>query len=53
MIKKKNDDDRPTEDDIAQAKLGGPKGHPSLPPAPLTRQEKEQIPPVEDPGHVA
>ncbi len=53
MHGKRNDEDRPTEDDIAQAKLGGPKGHPSLPGAPLTRKEAEQMPPIEDPGHVA
>jgi hypothetical protein len=53
MDRKRNDQDRPTEDDLAQAALGGPKGHPSLPPAPLTRQEEEQMPPIEDPGHVA
>jgi len=58
MDRKRNDQDRlpqdrPTEDDIAQAALGGPKGHPSLPAAPLTRQEKEQMPPIDDPGHVA
>ena len=45
--------ERPTEDDIARAALGGPKGHPSLPPAPLTRREREQMPPTDDPGHVA
>ena len=51
--KHKTDDDRPTEDDIAQAKLGGPKGHPSLQPAPLTRQEEEQMPTDLEPGHVS
>jgi hypothetical protein len=53
MDRKKNDDDRPTEDDIARAALGGPKGHPSLKPAPLTRREEQQMPPNEEPGHVA
>ena len=46
-------EDRPTEDDLARAKLGGPKGSPQLPPAPLTPQEKEQILPNDEPGHVA
>lgn len=45
-------DDRPTEDDLAQAALGGPKGSPDLPPAPLTRREAEQTLPNDDPGHV-
>jgi hypothetical protein len=42
-----------TEDELAQAKLGGPKGSPELPPAPLTKQEAEQTLPNDDPGHVA
>ena len=42
-----------TEDEMARAKLGGPKGAASLPPAPLTKTEKEQMPPNDDPGHVA
>jgi hypothetical protein len=46
-------DDRPTEDDLAQAALGGPKGSRELPPAPLTRREAEQMLPNDDPGHVA
>ena len=45
--------ERPTEDDLAREALGGPKGHPSLEPAPLTRIEKEQISPNDEPGHVA
>ncbi|OJW65421.1 MAG: hypothetical protein BGO65_11845 [Afipia sp. 64-13] len=45
--------DRPTEDDIAQAELGGVKGSPKLPPAPLTKQEAEQMLPNDEPGHVA
>src|SRR5262249_199877 len=53
MDRKRNDNDRPTEDDLAQAALAGPKANPSLQPAPLTRKEEEQMPPVEDPGHVA
>lgn len=46
-------EDRPTEDDIAREKLGGPKGSPELEPAPLTRQERVQNSPNDDPGHVA
>jgi hypothetical protein len=46
-------EDRPTEDDIVREKLGGPKGSPDLEPAPLTRQEREQNLPNDDPGHVA
>lgn len=45
--------DRPTEDDLAQAELGGVKGSPKLQPAPLTRKEAEQILPNDEPGHVA
>jgi hypothetical protein len=46
-------EDRPTEDDLAQAALGGPKGSPQLPPAPLTKTEEEQNLPNDEPGHVA
>jgi hypothetical protein len=46
-------EDRPTEDDLARAALGGPKGSPELPPAPLTKTEEEQNSPNDDPGHVA
>ena len=35
-----NDSDRPSEDDIAQARLGGPRGAPELQPAPMTRQRR-------------
>ena len=45
--------ERPTEDDLAREALGGPRGHPSLKPAPLTQTEKEQMPPNDEPGHVA
>ncbi|MBX9842976.1 MAG: hypothetical protein K2Z80_14320 [Xanthobacteraceae bacterium] len=45
--------ERKTEDQMALEKLGGVKGSPELPPAPLTKQEAEQIPPNDDPGHVA
>ena len=46
-------EDRPSEDDLAQAELGGPKGSRRLPAAPLTKQEEEQNLPNDDPGHVA
>jgi hypothetical protein len=46
-------DDRPTEDDLARAQLGGTKGSRNLPPAPMTKQEAEQTPPNSEPGHVA
>jgi hypothetical protein len=46
-------EDRPTEDDLARAALGGPKGSPELPPAPLTKTEDEQKLPNDEPGHVA
>jgi hypothetical protein len=46
-------EDRPTEDDLARAALGGPKGSPELPPAPLTKTEAEQNLPNDEPGHVA
>lgn len=35
-------DNPPTEDERARAALGGVKGSPDLPPAPLTRTEREQ-----------
>jgi hypothetical protein len=47
------DIDRPTEDDLARESLGGPKGSRKLPPAPLTREEREQTLPNPEPGHVA
>jgi hypothetical protein len=46
-------EDRPTEDDLARASLGGPRGSSSLPPAPLTEAEAEQMPSNYEPGHVA
>lgn len=46
-------EDRPTEDDLAQASLGGPKGSRELEPAPLTDAEREQMSPNDEPGHVA
>jgi len=49
----KSVEDRPTEDDLAQRALGGTKGSAKLRPAPLTKQEEEQILPNDEPGHVA
>jgi hypothetical protein len=46
-------EERPTEDDLAQAALGGPKGNPALPAAPLTKSEQEQNLFTDEPGHVA
>ena len=46
-------EERPTEDDLAQAALGGPKGNPALPPAPLTKAEQEQNLFTGEPGHVS
>jgi hypothetical protein len=45
--------DRPTEDDIAQAELGGPRGAAELTPVKLKR--KTGTPPESDgdPGHTA
>jgi len=45
--------DRPTEDDIAQARLGGPRGAPELAPAKMTPQRKKKTPEDLDPGHTA
>jgi len=45
--------ERQTEDQIALERLGGVKGAHELPPAPLTRQEAEQLSQNDDPGHVA
>jgi hypothetical protein len=46
-------DEPPTEDQIARARLGGPRGAPELGQAPLPRQAREQIPRKIDDGHVA
>jgi hypothetical protein len=43
----------PSEDDIAQADLGGPRGAPELAPAKMTPQQKKQTPDDSDPGHTA
>jgi len=47
--------DRPTEDDIAQANLGGTRGSKDLKPAKMTPRQKKDIPPEGgyDPGHTA
>ena len=45
--------DRPTEDDIAQAALGGSRGSKELPPAKLTTPRKIKTPRDDDPGHTA
>jgi hypothetical protein len=42
-----------TEDDIAQARLGGPRGSPELPPAKMTPQRCKKTPQDVDPGHTA
>jgi hypothetical protein len=44
---------RPNEDDIAQARLGGPRGAPELKPAKMTPQRKKKTPEDVDPGHTA
>jgi hypothetical protein len=44
---------RPTEDEIAQARLGGTRGARELGAAPLVRQLAENTPPPVDLGHVA
>jgi hypothetical protein len=43
-------EDRPTEDDLAQTSLGGPKGSLELPTAPMTKREQNL--PNDEPGHV-
>jgi hypothetical protein len=46
--------DRPTEDDVAQKRLGGPRGAPELKPAPMTRQRRIKTPENDtEPGHTA
>src|SRR3954471_7166673 len=46
-------DEPPTEDQIAQARLGGSRGNPKLGAAPMTPQTAKNTPPVIDDGHVA
>jgi hypothetical protein len=43
----------PTEDEIARARLGGPRGAPQLGEAPLPRQARKQTPRDIDDGHTA
>jgi hypothetical protein len=53
--KSERNDDRLTEDDIAQAALGGPRGAAELRPGKMTRQRKIKMPTERDydPGHTA
>jgi hypothetical protein len=52
-VRQARDDDRPTEDDIAKAKLG-PQGVPGKPDKPPIADEDElQLPKALDPGHTA
>ena len=43
----------PSEDDIAQARLGGQRGAPELAPAKMTPQREKKTPDASDPGHTA
>jgi hypothetical protein len=47
--------DRPTEDDVARASLGGTRGSSKLPPAELDEKSKKDMPLErnDDPGHTA
>jgi hypothetical protein len=45
--------ERPTEDDLAQAALGGPRGTPELKPAKMTEQRLKKTPRGNEPGHTA
>jgi hypothetical protein len=51
--KAERDDVRPTEDDLARANLGGPRGASELAPAKMTPQRKKKTPNDFDPGHTA
>jgi hypothetical protein len=53
--KSERSDDRPTEDDIARASLGGSRGSSKLPPAELDEKGKKEMPLErnDDPGHTA
>ena len=42
-----------TEDEMARDSLGGVKGSPDLPPAPMTPQQDKNTPKRVDPGHPA
>jgi hypothetical protein len=51
--KSEQETSRPSEDDLAQAELGGPRGAPELAPAKMTPQRKKKTPKDFDPGHTA
>jgi hypothetical protein len=52
-VRQGRDGDRPTEDDIAKAKLG-PQGVPGKPDkSPIAYEDKLQLSKVLDPGHTA
>jgi hypothetical protein len=54
--KSEQSDERLTEDEIAQAALGGPRGAKELKPAKLTKEQRKTEMPLErndDPGHTA
>jgi hypothetical protein len=54
--KAERSDDRKTEDEDAQAALGGPRGATELKPAKLTEEQRKTEMPLErndDPGHTA
>jgi len=52
-VRQGRDDDRPTEDDIAKAKLG-PQGVPGKPDkSPIAYEDTLQLPKALDPGHTA
>ncbi len=53
--KSERSDDRPTEDDVARASLGGERGASELPPAKLDEKGKKDMPLErnDDPGHTA
>ena len=53
IIDRMTERDRPTEDDLAQAHLGGPRGAPELAPAKMTPQRRKKTPDNIDPGHTA
>jgi len=52
-VRQARDDGRPTEDDIAKAKLG-PQGVPGMPgKPPIADADELQLPKTIDPGHTA
>ncbi len=53
IIDRMTERDRPTEDDLAQTRLGGPRGAPELAPAKMTPQRRKKTPKNIDPGHTA